>query len=564
MNNWRRSAALFLFFGLGWSSAAAAQTPAAVNPVAAVDTVAASLAARNTTVEVTVDDAAVSRLRLLQLGGEPTSGFLLRSTSSMLDRASAAGARGWQRLPFSTRMVMNTAMPTAANDGALWAGKGISSITTFGARFAGGPLRIVVAPQAVALRNADWKVRDTMVFWSPNPAPGRIGRAYAFSWYQGQFSIDLPQRFGDESRAFIDPGQSSIYMKIGGVDAGAGTENHWWGPGIRNALVLSNAAPGFFHLFLRSARPLETRVGIIEWRWIVGGLKESDYFDATPENDLRSLSAFGVAVQPWFASDLTLGAARSVMGTATGWGKIPVRWFEAFHATGRTTEQLAWDAAGPAGGREQILSLFARYVMPDAGAELYGEWGRTELPTSLRDLFIAPNHTQGYTVGFQWARPVSQGRSRFRAQGEITTLEQSATFRDRPLGTWYSGRRIVQGYTHRGEMLGAVIGPGSSAQWFALDFIAPRSAIGAYLTRTRWNEDIHSIFDWPDYLQYCNHDVSVEAGVRGERWTRFGRLGGDVGLGHRRNVFFERAGCAGPTYRDIHNVGIRFSFAPGR
>ncbi len=528
------------------------------------DLLAQAKAPTDTPTEITVDDAAVNRSRLLQITGAPTDGFLLRSTGSMLERAESTAAAGWRRLPLSTRIVLNTGMPVSANDGPLWAGHGPSTITTFGLRLANGPLRIVLAPQLVLSANTDWHVRDTVRFWSPNLGQGRVGRAYAFSWYQGQFSIDLPLRFGDRPRTFIDPGQSSMYLKLRKLDVGAGTENNWWGPGIRNALVLSNTAPGFFHFFLRSGRPWETRLGSVEWRWIVGGLQESQYFDTIPDNDLRSLSAAAITLQPWFSRNLTLGASRSVMGTATGWGEVPLRWFEVFHGTERTTEQLAWDDPGTPGGREQIISLFFRYVMPAAGSELYWEWGRTELPSSLRDFLVAPNHTQGYTVGFQWSRPMVREGARFRAQGENTTLEQSATFRDRPLGTWYAGRRVVQGYTHRGQMLGASIGPGSSSQWLALDYLAPNWALGAYGGRTRWNEDIHSVYNWPDYMQYCNHDVSVYGGIRGERQGRLGRVVGDLEISNRMTAYFQRAGCFPPTFRDIRNVGLRITLIPNR
>jgi len=514
--------------------------------------------------ELTVDDQAMSNSRLRQLRGAPTDGFLLRSTSSLLEHTDTTGIPGWRRLSPSARFIFNTGMPVSANDGPLWAGRGPSTITTFGARYARGRLRVVIAPQLVLASNSDWHVRDTVVFWSPHPAPARASRAYTFSWYQGQFSIDLPLRYGDRAVRIIDPGQSSIYLKLGRTDVGAGTENQWWGPGIRNALVLSNTAPGFFHFFLRSGRPWQTRVGSVEWRWIVGGLAESRYFDAIPDNDLRSLSAAAVTLQPWFSRNLTLGASRSVMGTATGWGQVPLRWFEVFHGTDRTTEQLAWDDPGSPGGREQIMSLFFRYVMPAAGSEVYWEWGRTELPASLRDFLVAPNHTQGYTVGVQWSRPIAREGARFRVQGEITTLEQSATFRDRPIGTWYSSRRVVQGYTHRGQMLGAAIGPGSSAQWLALDYLAPAWALGAYGGRTRWNEDIHSVYNWPDYMQYCNHDVSVYGGVRAERQSRLGRVLGDLEISNRMTAYFQRAGCFPPTFRDIRNVGLKVTFIPNR
>src|SRR4029077_8440554 len=125
------------------------------------------------------------------------------------------------------------------------------------------------------------------------------------------------------------------------------------------------------------------------------------------------------------------------------------------------------------GGKDQILSLFSRWVLPADGVEVYVEWARRMLGANLRDFLIAPNHTQGYTLGAQWLAPPWRSGS-FRIQTEVTQLEQSATFRDEAVGSWYTSRRVVQGYTNRGEVIGASIGPGSSGQWLALDYLKTR------------------------------------------------------------------------------------------
>jgi hypothetical protein len=42
-------------------------------------------------------------------------------------------------------------------------------------------------------------------------------------------------------------GQSSIRLTFGPASIGLSNENIWWGPGIRNSLIMSNNAPGFKH-----------------------------------------------------------------------------------------------------------------------------------------------------------------------------------------------------------------------------------------------------------------------------------------------------------------------------
>jgi hypothetical protein len=198
--------------------------------------------------------------------------------------------------------------------------------------------------------------------------------------------------------------------------------------------------------------------------------------------------------------------------------------------------------------------------MPESGVEAYAELGRTDLPKSFRDFLLYPSHTIGYTLGLQWNKP--QGRT--RVQAEVTTLEQSSSFRDRPIGSWYTSRRVIQGYTNQGQALGAAIGPGSSSQWLAWDYLPPSWRGGIYLGRIRWNEDMRSVYHWPSYLEYCNHDVSYFVGGRAGAHTRLGFVSADFTIAKRINAFFQlQSSCSEPiSVRDIRNNTLSLSFAP--
>jgi hypothetical protein len=198
--------------------------------------------------------------------------------------------------------------------------------------------------------------------------------------------------------------------------------------------------------------------------------------------------------------------------------------------------------------------------MPQSGVESYAELGRTEFPKSLRDFLIYPSHTIGYTLGLQWNKP--EGRTRIQA--EVTNLEQSSSFRDRPIGSWYTSRRVIQGYTNQGQALGAAIGPGSSSQYLAWDYLPTTWRAGVYAGRIRWNEDMRSVYNWPSYLEFCNHDVSYYGGVRTSGRTRFGFVSADFTLAKRINAFFQlQSGCADPvSVADLRNNTLSISFAP--
>lgn len=518
---------------------------------------------------VLVNGETVDRMRLSQITGTGAAGqsLLLRSASSLTPRLDLS-RRGWALSAISPQLlvVSNSALPYSENFGSLWAGKGVSSRTMAGFKSESGRLRIIVAPEFVSEENRDWLLRRfpyNQAFNTPFVPADRAGGGFVFPFYPGTFPIDQPMRFGKKRITRLDPGQSSAFVSFRRVEAGFSTEHEWWGPGIRNALVLSNNAPGFAHLIVRTAHPLATRFGKVNARWLVGGLTESKYFDTVSTNNVRSLAAIAATLETGWDPNLSVGFARSVYATSSGWGAIPFRWLDVFANTHRPNNRPVSDTALTPGGRDQILSLFGRWVFPAEGVEIYGEWARTELPGTLRNALVAPNHTQGYTLGLHWASQAWRSGT-VRIQTEITQLEQSSTRRDGPVGSWYASRRVVQGYTNRGEVLGAFIGPGASSQFAAIDYIQPNWRLGAYAGRIRWNEDVHNATDFPVYVEYCNHDVTLYPGARAAASSRFGTMTVDYAWQNRLNAFFQNAGgCPNvPPRLDIRNNSLSITFSP--
>jgi hypothetical protein len=487
----------------------------------------------------------------------PGKSLLFRSASSLTPALNREG-RGarFSIIAPQLLLVKNSALPFSQNTGAMWAGRGWSSRTLGGLKVEAGAIRLILAPEVILSANKDWLLNQG--YYAPPLPAGRS--SYDLPYYVGDFTIDHPMRYGDKPVRRVDAGQSTLMMSARRLQFGISNENEWWGPGIRNAIVLSNNAPGFPHLFLRTARPLETRFGHVEARWMVGGLTESDYFDTVSTNNLRSLAVAGVTLQTKWDPNLSFGFARSVYSTAKAWNQVPWRWFDVFAQAHRSDENPL-DSTQVR--RDHFYSLYSRWVFPAEGVEVYAEWARLLFPRGIRDLLTAPNHTQGYTIGLQWRSGTWAGGS-FRAQGEITQLEQSATFRDRPSGSWYFSKRIVQGYTNRGEIIGASIGPGASSQWIAFDFLRPSGRVGIYGGRIRWNEDVHSNYGFPGYVAYCSHDVSLYPGVRAAQWGRFGTVSADLSLQNRENVFFQNGGgCPNNGRRlDIRNNTLTLTFAP--
>jgi hypothetical protein len=414
---------------------------------------------------------------------------------------------------------------------------------TTGFRASVGPLSLIVAPDLVFSQNLDYQTLS----------PGDSARSlFSSPWHIGAQSADLPQRFGDRRLLEIRPGQSTLAVTAGPVVFGGSTENQWWGPGIRDALVMSNQAEGIPHLFVRTTRPLDTRIGRFSAKWITGGLVESLYFDTVSTNNLRSLSGVVATFSPANERDLTLGLSRVVYSGVSGAGSLAGHAFDALTWWHRSELTLPDSLTTPADsarsdGHDQILSLFGRWVFPDDGFELYAEWARAALPSSLTDLFNEPEHTQAYTLGLQWAKPLDRGAIA-RVQSELTYLEESPSITDRPGKDFYVSRSVEQGYTHRGRTIGAAIGPGASSQWLALDYLAPTWQAGLLGGRIRFENDVY--YDKPDRL-YLAHDVVVFGGVRGGLRILGLDMTGEWIRGKRYNYLFQN-----PEFEPYGNLGV--------
>lgn len=536
-------------------------------PAQAVDTVAverspSAVVAHGLT---TVGSAAEERLRNDQLRGvvAPT-GFVLRSPSSLTPYSR--GSQVALLLP-EARFAWNSAIPYSVNDGAMWAGRGASAVLMAGAGLHAGPVRLVLAPELVWAENQPF---DALLprQWTPEQRA-----AFIPPWQTAEHSVDIPYRFGADGWLRLRPGQSSLTVRAGRFAAGAATENQWWGPGVQNAILMTNNAPGIPHLFARTDRPIQTPVGAVEGRWMIGILESSaEMLTQTGSEGRRSLSAAALVWHPAAAPNLALGLARAVYAPRVGFAD----------ALGGAPDVFTrWGGAGDSVATrpfEQIFSTFGRWVFPDDGAEVYAEWARYRLPGSVGELLESPEHTQGYVVGAQWLRPLRLGEIRLHA--EAASLEESPTYRTREIGSYYASAVVPQGYTQQGQVIGAAMGPGSSGQWFATDWLWNSTRLGVLVGRVRWANDAY--YDNPATARMVwqgrsvprslphGHDVSVLAGFRASIPVRQMQIDAEWIAGQRYNFLFQSYAQPGWANRDDvvdvfnHTLGVRISPRPPR
>jgi hypothetical protein len=491
------------------------------------------------------DTPAADRARIAELSGDTTRH---RLPELVLWRRAAATSIAIVRP--TVDLTWNSALPYSMNDGALWAGRGVNVGLTGGIsvsqRVRDATIRVAIAPSLLFSQN-----RPFQTF--PSTAGGS---SYANPFHDNtQAPLDLPHRFGDRYLLRVDPGASSISMRWPFVVAGVTTENERWGPGIRNALILSENAPGIPRAFVRTAQPVRTRYGFVEARLMSGALTNSLY--SRSDTIHRSISGALVELRPAFDTTLTLGLSRVVYAPVTpGEGPVLAAMASALNVL------MRWENLDGVGVQrsDQISAIFARWIVPAARLEVYGEFARMDLPRTPGELLVAPHHTSGWTVGGQWLQPQSRGHW-LRAQAELTYLEQTRAFPDRVSPDFYSGMASSQGYTNRGQVIGAAIGPGASSQWLAVDWVASRWQAGGFAGRIRWDNDALYRQVSPTFF---DHDVSLLGGVRGSWSTGLSDFSTELTWATRYNYLFQNGTVRPGGYRtvDVRNVTVRLRATP--
>lgn len=503
------------------------------------------------------------RSRRAALAGDTAAarGYLLRTASMRtalpLDSLRRVVIRG---IAPDVQLTVNTRLPFSLNDGAMWAGQGTTVQATGGAALTWQRLRVLVAPTIWRATNGAYRVTSDPELVPAIPLP-RSPFSSPYHWYSR--SIDMPRRFGDGTVFALDLGQTGAWLEWDRVAAGLSNEQQWWGPGLNAALLLSNNAAGFGHAFVRTRRPLRSPIGDIEAHYLLGTLTTSRYFEVgTKTNPARSISAAAATIVPRGVHGLTLGLSRMVLSSMEERVDVTGHLVDVLRNV-QSPNDLPPDDPTQVRGRDQLFSLFGRWMFPDDGAEVWGEWGRADQPVNLRDLLVSPGHSQAYTVGAQVVRPVST-RWSLGAQFEHTKTQQSGTFRERPVGSWYTSRSVLQGFTQRGQVLGAAAGPGANTQFLAVDLRDARSGYGLFVGRIRWDDDVLYTIPRPNGNGLCKHDVSLYAGARVTRVTSRLDLATSASTQHRMNAFYGSTGlCFIEEARsDRHNVTVQVSISP--
>lgn len=392
-------------------------------------------------------------------------------------------------LPVQNAVQFNSGRPYGWGNGIMIPNVGGQNYTTAGISIKYHFLNLQIQPELLWAQNRAFN-------GYPDTYPDVVNRSRFGSWNYS----DNPERFGEGAYSKIGWGQSKLSLSAGAFELGVSTENIWWGPGQFNALVFSNNARGFPHLTLNTVRPAKTFLGSFEGQILMGRLEPSGFaptqhahlnerFGRELSNDWRYLNGISVSYQPKWVPGLSLGLNRTFQqynhdktDTFADWFPI----FELFTKESLFEDGHTIDYDGK--GQDQQVTIFGRYVLPPAKAEVYFEYGRRDHALNWREFILNPEHARAYLMGFNKLFPLLSGDRFIQVRGEMTQQQESVNRYIRYLGigggaSWHEHSR-ARGFTHYGESLGVGIGNGgSNVQTLEISLIDAMNKYGVRLER---------------------------------------------------------------------------------
>lgn len=486
---------------------------------------------------------------LLQLSPQKNK-FIEKYSNKILKNNSSI-----RLLPINVTQQYNGHHPYGWNDAAMIPAAGYQLFISTGIYAKLGKVSIKIQPEIIAAQNPSFETFSTQNYdpiWA--------------SYYQWINHLDIPEKFGDGSYRKIYLGQSSIRYNTKNISVGLSTENLWWGPGRRNALVMSNNAPGFLHATFNSVKPIKTKVGFFEFQVIAGELKNSNIVPPEtnrvyngvalyqPKNqEQRYLNGMVLTWQPKWVKGLFVGFAKaSYLYKSDISGIADILPLEGIIKSDSDKQQK----------KSTLGSIFIRYVLFEEQAEFYAEYGRSDRSAGIINLIADKDYPRGYVVGFRKLSDKKPNGSQFEFATEFTQLELPNASLINQAKSWYTNHYVRQGYTNQGQVIGAGIGPGSNSQTIDISWVKDKSKIGLLFERIVRNNDFY-YYTFNNPPDYTRHWIDISTTFHADwKYKRF-LFSSEIGV--IRSLNYEWFVIPGSPYfkngYDFLNLHGKFSFS---
>src|SRR6266550_3550019 len=495
-------------------------------------------------------------LRVLQIAGKvPLYPWSIRGFSRReIEKLALADSTGPWKLrdkfssshfsagPLRFGTTFNSAYPYGANDGPLWAGRGLTVAASGGVSGYVGPLSFAIDPMAFSAANRPFELM-------PNGQKGLL--AFNHGTFAG--TVDLPQRFGDHAYSRLDPGNSYVRLDSRFVSLGVSTANEWIGPATEYPFLLSNNAPGFPHLFLGTGDPWTLWIGHAQARVFWGRLDQSAYspvsgpthfLSNSQSGTVRLATSLDAVFQPRGIPGLELGVARffhipyTVDEPNAAFWRKPLA---VFFLKNELKENVST--------QNQLASIFFRWVFPHSGLEVFGERGYEDQFYDIREFFENLDHDREYMIGFQKVLATRPGGFDV-LRAELINYQLSTLALIRPgEGAVYVHSPLRQGHTNRGQLLGASPGVNAAAASTLAWTRYSRTGRTSFTLR-RIVRDQAGDYYLTGVTNPRGSDVLLAAGFERMRYGRVVDLGGKIEAMDELNRNF---------VRDVSNLNLQLT-----
>ena len=426
----------------------------------------------------------------------------------------------------------NSAFPYGSNDGAVWAGRGLTVAASGGVSGQFGPVSFMVAPIAFRASNAAFPLLDN----------GMQGpQAYNHALFG--VAVDYPQRFGPDPYSRVDLGQSHVRIDTRFVSAGLSNANQWIGPATEYPFLLGTNAPGFAHIFAGTGNPVNLWLAKVHGRIMWGKLHQSDY---GPVTGGKHFTDEGTGTERLTTSVQGLIIPRGIPGLEIGAARYFHVPFLESEPSGdfwnKPFKEIFWKnevARGDSLGFDnQLVSVFFRWAFPKSGFEVYGERGYEDQFFDLREFLQDIDHEREYMIGFQ--KTLNRGKRLDVIKAEIVNYQVPTLGRLRIENAVYLHSPLRQGHTNRGQLLGVSAGvAAAAASNFSWQRYTPSGRTGITARRIvreqmgDYRKELvrfgHPSLPGEDLIpDHKRTDVLVALGVERMQLTRYGDFGARI------------------------------------
>jgi hypothetical protein len=176
------------------------------------------------------------------------------------------------------------------------------------------------------------------------------------------------------------------------------------------------------------------------------------------------------------------------------------------------------------------MSLFSRWVWKEESAEIYFEYGYHDRKSTVREYLLNPEDGRAFIFGLRKFFPLrGEENQGLQAGMEVSQLQQTSLQKIQQAEAWYSNKYIRHGYTHRGEPLGAGVGPGANHQSLDLNWIDGINRIGLQVERYIHNNDFY-YYGYQDSQDWRRHWFDLSVSASGDWSFQQFSLNGSLGL----------------------------------